>query len=85
MPGTELDEVLALAKLRRQLPPPSVRRSIREAAELSQLDVARGLGVTPTSVSRYEAGQREPRDPVLLARYVELLRRLMREGVANAS
>jgi HTH-type transcriptional regulator/antitoxin MqsA len=74
---TDFDEVLELARLKRQLPPPSVRKGIREAAGLSQPDVARGLGVTATSVSRYETGEREPRDPALLARYIALLRHLM--------
>jgi transcriptional regulator with XRE-family HTH domain len=66
------------AKLR--LPEPHWRRLIRERARLSQADVARAIGVTPSAVSRWESGVRlTPRSDAALARYVELLDRLAAE------
>lgn len=35
-------------------------REIREKKSMSMKDLADRLGVTPTSVSRYETGEREP-------------------------
>jgi DNA-binding transcriptional regulator YiaG len=84
-PKTDFDDIVELARLKRQLPDPPVRRGIREAANLSQIDMARGLGVTATSVSRYEGGQREPRDPAVLRRYVAMLQQLMKLGVEGGS
>ncbi len=69
-----IEEALTRAAHRRTvLPPPRVRRSIREAAGLSQGELADVLGVHRISVSRYESGQREPRGKLRLA-YSEALR-----------
>jgi len=75
-----LDTALAVAAARRRLPPPAVRRQIREASGASQRDVAHEIGVDPAQVSRWESGQREPRGENAI-RYAAILRRLM-EAVA---
>jgi len=48
---------------------------VRQAAGLSQADVAKVLGVTTSAVCRWERGQRTPRADVAAA-YARLLRRL---------
>jgi DNA-binding transcriptional regulator YiaG len=65
---------LRKARLRRDLPPPAMRRALREAAQLSQQDVADGLRhpVSREAVSSWEAGTRHPSSEHL-ADYVELL------------
>jgi DNA-binding transcriptional regulator YiaG len=50
-------------------------RVIREAAGFSASSVARELGVTPSTVCRWERGERLPREQVA-ARWALLLRRL---------
>ena len=47
-------------------------RELRREAGLSQGQIARELGVTGMTVSRWESGQRTPRGELLVA-YVELL------------
>lgn len=66
---------------RRDLPPPTVRRAIREAAGVSSQAVAQALGVTRQAVDNWERGRRSPRPPHLSA-YAELLRTLAREVAA---
>lgn len=78
-----LSQLLDQARQRRSLPPPEVRRALRERARLSQGDLARVLRVDRATISRYESGDREPRLCVV-ARYAALLERLAREG-AGAS
>ncbi len=62
-------------KSRRDLPPPAVRRALREAAGLSQGDIGRAIGASRQAVAHWEAGRRNPR-PAPLAAYVEVLRLL---------
>ncbi len=62
-------------KARRSLPPPSLRRALRESAGLTQEDVAGSVGVRRESVSRWETGARTPRGSTLVA-YAELLEAL---------
>jgi transcriptional regulator with XRE-family HTH domain len=50
-------------------------RAIREAAHLSVSEVARELGVSPASVSRWERGLRAPRGRVA-ERWAEILHKL---------
>ena len=57
---------------RRRLPAPAMAREIRLAAGVSQGRMAKELGVTSITVSRWEAGSRVPRGE-LLVRYVALL------------
>jgi DNA-binding transcriptional regulator YiaG len=68
----ELDE---LSRLRSFLQTGEARR-IRERAGLSLGEVARGLGVSPSTLHRWEGGKRSPRGEAAL-RYWQLLRRLM--------
>ncbi len=73
-----IDDALARARLRRNLPGPRARRALRVAAGLSQRDVAQELRVSRVQVSRYESGDRVPR-PEIAARYAALLDRLRQE------
>lgn len=50
-------------------------RVIRESASVSASEVARELGVTPATVTRWELGQRTPRSDDA-ERWAELLRKL---------
>lgn len=51
---------------------PERRRAIRQTAGLSQGDLARGLGCTPTAVAGWESGKRQP-SGTLAERYGRLL------------
>jgi transcriptional regulator with XRE-family HTH domain len=70
---TPIDEVLTVARLRADVRAGRVR-AIREAAGLSQDEVARALGVDQASIMRWEKG-REPRHEHAL-KYADLLNRL---------
>lgn len=59
----------------RGLPPPRLRRALRESGGLTQDDIAEVVGVRRASVSRWEAGLRTPRGRFLVA-YAELLESL---------
>lgn len=52
-------------------------QSIREAASISRSELARDVGVTEPTVSRWENGARSPKGDAAL-RYAEVLRRLDR-------
>jgi transcriptional regulator with XRE-family HTH domain len=56
-----VDELLERVRARRRLPPAGERRRIREAAGVSQHEVAKALGVSWTAVYRWEQGSR-PRE-----------------------
>jgi DNA-binding transcriptional regulator YiaG len=66
------------------LPPPRVRRSIREAAGVSQRAVASELGISGMTVSRWEDGTRSPRGE-LAALYVALLAQLREVALGSAA
>ena len=70
-----LDQLLDDVRVRKTLPKPDIRRGLRLLAGLSQGDIARTLGVTCATVSRWESGQREPsgRRGVAYARLLEAL------------
>jgi DNA-binding transcriptional regulator YiaG len=77
MPATGIawdavERQLAVARARRRLPEPRLRRSIRKDAGLTLASVADALGVTLTTVARWERGERTPRGSLLIA-YAELL------------
>ncbi|MFF4361092.1 helix-turn-helix domain-containing protein [Streptomyces sp. NPDC001604] len=54
-----IDALLATARQEAELPPAEQRRALREALDLSRAQVARALGVSPSTVGGWEAG----RDP----------------------
>lgn len=59
----------------RRLPPPAVARAIRDAANVSQQQIADELGVNRVTIARWELGTRSPRGELRL-RYIELLEQL---------
>jgi DNA-binding transcriptional regulator YiaG len=64
-------EALLLVRARRAVEDGSARR-IREAAGLSQSEVARICGVTPAAVARWEQNERRPRGAAAIV-YARLL------------
>lgn len=63
------------------LPTPAQRRALREAAGLSQAELARIVGVSTGAVGHWETGARKtPRNPNVFDRYVQALRAL-REAI----
>lgn len=74
----DLDIALAARKRQQSLPAPQERRRLREACGLSQAEVGAVIGVTRSTVSRWETGRREPR-PNLAHRYADVLDRLRKE------
>lgn len=74
-----LDELLDRVRARRELPPPAMRRAIREAAGLTLEDFGGALGVSSQAVLYWERGTRFPR-PEHLGPYSELLRALTKAG-----
>ena len=60
---------------RQELPTPEERRRLREEAGLSVRTFANALGVSPSTVARWETGEREPNGPFLFV-YVDGLRTL---------
>ena len=75
-----LGEVLELARIRRRLPPPKIRRTLRERAGIPQTSMAAALNVESSTISRWESGAREPRDQHL-QRDLAALERLAREAL----
>ncbi len=60
---------------KQELPEPEERRRLREEAGLSVRAFANALGVSPSTVARWETGEREPNGPFLFV-YVDGLRTL---------
>ena len=52
-----IDSLLASVGPQADLPDPAARRALREQAQLSKAQVARALGVSPSTVSAWEAGR----------------------------
>jgi DNA-binding transcriptional regulator YiaG len=80
MNDAALLEALTRARLRRRLPPPRIRRLVRQRAGLSPNDVARVLGLSRSAVTHWELGRRAPRTPNAEA-YATLLDKLASEVV----
>lgn len=74
----QFEDHLAEARRRRSLPPGTLLRTLRRSAGLSQEAVAEALGVTRTSVCRYELGERRPTGDVA-QRYARVIDQLARE------
>jgi transcriptional regulator with XRE-family HTH domain len=68
--------LLERLRARRTLPPAETRRQIREAAGASLRDVARELGVSATSVIRWERGASPGARTAAYARLLEELHRI---------
>jgi transcriptional regulator with XRE-family HTH domain len=79
MQSTIADEIRSRLRVRRDLPAPAQCRALREAAELTQQELADVLGVSKQTVSYWETGARSPRG-ARLYRYAEALNAL-REAV----
>ena len=78
-PSSQPRDLLASVQARRELPPPVMRRAIRQAAGASLRAIAEAVGVTPQAVAFWERDERTPTGDRLL-RYVEVLRSLEQEG-----
>jgi DNA-binding transcriptional regulator YiaG len=77
---TNTTNLIATSRRRRSLPEPRVRKALRQAAGLTEVEVGRAIGVTASTVSRWETGRRSPRGTVRDA-YTELLEALAKETV----
>jgi transcriptional regulator with XRE-family HTH domain len=75
MQSTVADGIRSRLRVRLDLPPPEQRRALREAAELTQQELADVIGVSKQAISHWETGIRTPRG-AFLGRYVEALRTL---------
>ena len=74
-----MSALLEEVRSRRRLPPPALRKAIREAAGVSQRRVAEDLGVDRVTVARWESGSRNPQ-----SRFVEPYLTLL-EGLRSES
>jgi transcriptional regulator with XRE-family HTH domain len=63
---------------RRRLPPPAIASAIRREAGVTQERLARELGVSRVSISRWESGSRVPSGENR-NRYADLLEEIRRE------
>jgi DNA-binding transcriptional regulator YiaG len=70
-----VDELLRYVRRRQDLPPPEMRRYIRETAGVTQADMARVLGTTVPAIIGWERGEREPSGKFLQP-YADLLHNL---------
>lgn len=61
----------------RQLPAPSLRRPLREAAGLTLDEIAQYVGCTRQAVAYWESGERQPRGAFLVA-YADVLREMQK-------
>ena len=75
---TTIEQLRGRIQTRRELPAPAVRRALRQAAGVSQSEIAQVAGVTRQAVALWEVGQRTPRGPHLDS-YVGVLRTLSKE------
>jgi DNA-binding transcriptional regulator YiaG len=75
-----IETLIEQAKLRRQLPPPPLRRALREQAGLSKSSVGAAIGVSAMAILHWERGTRRP-NPEHLAKYAALLRSLQHDAL----
>jgi DNA-binding transcriptional regulator YiaG len=76
---TLLDEALAQASAKRDLPAPTEARRVREAAGLTQQQIGDVIGVDRATVCRWESGVRSPRGPAARL-YLTVLKRAAQEA-----
>ena len=75
-------DYLTIGRTRRKIrSEPAYLTLVRERAGLSQVEMAKLVGVDPSAVCRWEAGLRVPRAETL-ARYAKILEHLSREEAA---
>jgi transcriptional regulator with XRE-family HTH domain len=74
----DVKEIVARAHRRRELPPPQARQAIRQAAGISQEELASALGVSRQTVANWERGTRFPSSDHLVP-YGRVLQRLADE------
>ena len=56
-----VQEIVEEVRLTKSLPPPMMRRALREAAGLTQERLGAALGVSRIAICRWESGRRKPR------------------------
>jgi transcriptional regulator with XRE-family HTH domain len=76
-----LEKLVQTVRARQELPPPSARRAVRQAAGVSLADVADVVGVSRQAVGLWERGLRNPRGRNLVA-YLNVLR-MLREAMSS--
>jgi DNA-binding transcriptional regulator YiaG len=69
-------EVVSLAEVRKAARDGRAR-AVREAASISQVEVANALGVTQACISKWESGERVPRGRAA-QEYAQLIQQLAR-------
>lgn len=75
MPTTTVaDQIRARLQVRQDLQSPDQRRALREAAGLTQQELADIVGVTRNTISSYELGTRTPQAGRARERYAAALR-----------
>ena len=74
-------DLLTEVRARAGIPSPRLARAIRESAGVSQVRMAREMGVHRLTIARWESGARRPRGAQLVA-YAQLLADLQRVGAA---
>ena len=75
MTATTAEKVRFRLRVHLDLPSPEERRKLREAADMTQEELADAIGVTRQTVSNWEMGVRTPRG-VVLDRAVDAYRAL---------
>jgi len=70
-----IDQLITEVRAQRNLPPPTMRRAIRQAAGVSMPRLAGALGVSTPTLHHWETGTRNPRPAHAIA-YNEALRAL---------
>ncbi|WP_328746422.1 helix-turn-helix domain-containing protein [Streptomyces sp. NBC_00285] len=85
MAATTAEKIRSRLQVRRALPAPEQRRAIREAAGLTQKELADAVGVSRQAVTQWETGARSVPRGKLLDRYVEALETLKAETAEVAA
>lgn len=84
MTATVAEKIRSRLRVRHDLLTPDQRRVLREAAGLTQQELADAIGVTRTAIGNYEAGIRTPQGRVR-DRYAEALRTLSEATTSDAA
>jgi transcriptional regulator with XRE-family HTH domain len=84
MTATVAEKIRSRLRVRLDLQNPAQRRALREAAGLTQQELADAIGVTRNAISNYELGIRTPQGAVR-DRYAEALRTLSEAATPEAA